>query len=233
MSPQPISDRPQRKGCGRVGLALFGTIFFIAGCVALYFILLVPLMKWNDARNWESTECQITAAQIESHRSDDGTSYGAKFTYKYEVDGNEYSCDENSLFEVNGSHRSAKRKLKKHPVGSTTNCFYDPDDPSDALLNRELTWGMLFGLLPLIFIAVGGGIMSSAIFGWGWNKTERKAGRTKMIGVNRRDLDRSRDMQMGITTASNSSVRSSSNTYADSELPADEEDRKWDEPSET
>ena len=229
MNPKPISDRPASgKGCGRFGLGAFGSIIFIAGCVALWFILIVPLMKWQNAKSWESTDCRIIKAEIESHRSDDGTSYGAKFTYTYKVDGVDYTCDENSLFEVNGSHKSAKRKLKKHPVGSTTTCFYDPEKPGDALLNRDLTWGMLFGLLPLIFILVGGGILGSAIFGWGWDKDGKRARRRVMIG-GKQPGPVAHDMRMGLTTASNMGVQSS-RTDSNEELAADEQDRIWDVP---
>jgi hypothetical protein len=51
-------------------------------------------------------------------------------------------------------------------VNSTSRCFVNPKAPKEAVIDRDLSWDMLFGLIPLIFFIIFG-LASFAIL-WGW-----------------------------------------------------------------
>jgi len=46
-------------------------------------------------------------------------------------------------------------------------CYYDPEEPSDAVLQRDFSWSNLFGLFTLLFIIVGGAIIWYGLFRYG------------------------------------------------------------------
>jgi hypothetical protein len=47
--------------------------------------------------------------------------------------------------------------VRKFPSGSQATCFVDPASPGDAVLERNATGELWFGLIPLAFVAVGAG----------------------------------------------------------------------------
>lgn len=117
------------------------------------------------AQSWPSATCQILTAKIQSHHDDDGTSYSAEFTYRYTVDGKTYNGDQLGFLDFSGSRSSAKRILDKFPKGSEQVCYYPPDEPENAILDRDNeNIELWFIFLPFIFMLVGGGIMIAGIF---------------------------------------------------------------------
>ena len=151
------------SGCGAIGLGLFGSAFLTVGLLVSWFLFVQPLLQWSAANSWPTTDGTITSARIESHRGDDSTTYSAEFTYQYEVGGNKFEGDRYNFFNVSGSRKSAKKRLNAHPVGSKTDVYYDPDNPSNSVMNRDLGWFLLFGLIPMIFVIVGGAIVYAAV----------------------------------------------------------------------
>ena len=53
--------------------------------------------------------------------------------------------------------------MARYPPGARVPCWVDPAHPEEAVLDRDLSAMWLFGLFPLVFIAVGGGGMVWAI----------------------------------------------------------------------
>jgi hypothetical protein len=47
--------------------------------------------------------------------------------------------------------------VARHPAGSKTVCYVNPDEPTEAVLERGFTPDMWFGLIPLLFVLVGVG----------------------------------------------------------------------------
>ncbi|GIW97163.1 MAG: hypothetical protein KatS3mg111_0496 [Pirellulaceae bacterium] len=166
MKATPISES-KALGCGRPLLIAFGSLFFLAGTVAFWFTFIVPLRQTLAARSWAAAPCTVVAVEIETHRSDDGTTYSPKITYEYTVAGETYRSDRRRFLEVSSSRSWAQEVLKEFPVGSETVCYYDPEQPSEAVLQRDFSWSNLFGLFTLLFIIVGGAIMWYGLFRYG------------------------------------------------------------------
>ena len=156
MNAKPISESSSAKGCSTVGGLLFGAIFFAAGAFFFWMVVVSPIMLWNAAKTWPSAEATITNAKIVENHDSEGSSYRASFTYKYTVNGKPHSNDRYGLMQVSGSRKRAKKRLNQHPIGSKTTVYYDPIDPAESLMNRKLGWSLLFGLIPILFMVVGG-----------------------------------------------------------------------------
>jgi len=180
MNAKPISQRTG-SGCGRVAMLVFGSIFFLAGSFFMWMVVVDPVLKWNDARLWPSTEATILTSKIVEHHDSEGSSFQAQFSYRYEVNGQTYENDEYSFFKVSGSRKGAVKQQQKHPVGSKTVCYYEPQNPGNSVMKRTLGWEMLFGLLPLVFMLVGGGIMYAAYRGWGFNTLAQRQERLRRL----------------------------------------------------
>ncbi|MCD4671557.1 MAG: DUF3592 domain-containing protein, partial [Anaerolineaceae bacterium] len=72
-------------------------IFFLIG-VVLGGFLFWQLIKGMKSRNWPTVQGRVIDSRMTTHvsRDDDGsrsTTYGAAISYRYDVDGDEYSGD--------------------------------------------------------------------------------------------------------------------------------------------
>ena len=177
---EPSSEdlKSNNNGCVRVFLGLFGLIFLSLGLGIYYFHGLKPYLQKRQSVNWPTTECEITRAKLEEHRGDDSTSYTADFQYRFNVNGRPYLGQRYSFADEQGSRTEAKRQLKAFPRGSTQECFYNPEDPADCVLDRtNQDQGWTNFILPFIFVGFGGAAFGGAAFGgalfgpWGREKS--------------------------------------------------------------
>lgn len=155
---QPLSEqaKAQGGGCAQYAFAGFGLLFAIIGFVMLAFFVIIPAYKKQISADWPKVECKITQAEIVEHEGEDSTSYSVDFRYHFSVDGRHYSGDRYSFVDASGRLSVARRLKKEFPVGSTRECFYDPKNPSDCVLDRtnsDQTW--LSIILPSAFAAMG------------------------------------------------------------------------------
>ncbi len=151
----PVSDGVRRMRNRGVG-CLFA-VFFLVGCGATIGLFVVPVIRVLSARLWPAVPCRVVSSSLRSH-SGEGTTYSVDILYRYEVGGREYQSNRYNFMGGSTSGRSGKQEIvKRHKPGMRTVCYVDPSDPTLAVLNRGLTADMLFGLIPLAFVAVGGG----------------------------------------------------------------------------
>ena len=162
------------SGCGRVGGSLFFGVFFAAGCWMLYSFVFQPFWGVYRASSWQPTPCVIVSSKLEENQGDDSTSYRIDITYKYEVAGREYRSDRFQFFGLaSNTGVAGKREIvRNHPPGKKTTCFVDPRNPTEAVIERGLTWDMLWGFFALPFFLVGAGGLA---FTWGLVKWKSRA----------------------------------------------------------
>jgi hypothetical protein len=154
---KPISSRAKSPVGSRLAITFFG-FFFLIGAALFYFIALRPLFDAIAARDWTPTTCTILSSEVRSHRSDDSTTYRVDILYAYEVNGREYRSNRYQFMGGSSSGRKGKAEIvRRHRPGTQTTCYVNPGNPTDAVLQRGLTPGMWFGLIPLAFMLVGAG----------------------------------------------------------------------------
>ncbi len=153
-----ISDKASDSWTGAwIGVIFFG-IFFLAGAGMAIPLLVTPFQKYFDSQGWLVLDCKVESSRVRSHDSDDGTTYSVDILYSYEVDGRTYKSNTFDFIGGSSSGYASKKKIvRRHPPGKVVSCYVNPNDPADAVLDREIGYAFLLGLLPLIFMAVGGG----------------------------------------------------------------------------
>jgi hypothetical protein len=158
-------------GCG----VLFFGVFLLAGIgagVGVFLGLVRPLWRANHV--YVESRCVVLDKRIvEGRGNKGGTTYRPEIHISYNVSGRAYQTWTYDAAKVSSSGRAGKQKIiDQFVAGREYPCWYDPDDPSKAVLVRGFSWAYLFILLPLVFVAVGAGGIYFTV--WGGKKTRRK-----------------------------------------------------------
>ncbi len=159
-----ISSPAGKKSTGRKFLAVFFAIFLVAGIAASWLAFIRPALKVQVARDWPAVPCVVESSRVRSHDSDDGTTYSVDILYRYEAGGKVRRSNRYAFLGGSSSGYEGKREIvDTHPPDHETVCYVNPDDPSEAVLNREMTTGMWLLSFTLLFPLIGaGGLLGMA-----------------------------------------------------------------------
>jgi hypothetical protein len=160
MVTEPLSQR-RRTGSGAGCLAAFFGLFALVGGVATWFVTIRPLAGLVAARSWVETPCTILASQVAESSDSDGTTYKVDVRYSYVFAGGEHRSERYDFFNAYSSGYQGKADVvARYPPGARTVCYVNPDDPSEAVIDRSPGPRYLVGLVPLVFLFIGvGGIV--------------------------------------------------------------------------
>jgi Protein of unknown function (DUF3592) len=181
----PGGERSGNPGCAAAAFA------FLA--VGLGFGSLFAIRAWRDVRVftvWKPTTCTILATQLGSTRGSgkSGPSYRPEISFRYRVGGKTFTCTGWDSWALagdygGGSAKFYERVLDRYEVGRTSPCWYDPADPSQAVLVRRVRPLYLLAVLPLAFTVLGAVGLYSAL---------AKPARRLDVGVRAEPLERSK-----------------------------------------
>jgi Protein of unknown function (DUF3592) len=125
------------------GLAC-GSIFFGLIAVAFAVLLVRKLLESRRVKHWPVTGGKVIASDVVARpremrdASDPAFVNEANVEYEYLVGNIKYRCKRISLAEkISGSEIEVV--LARYPVGATVAVFYDPANPNNALLERDLS----------------------------------------------------------------------------------------------
>ena len=141
------------KGC----LVLFFGVWTVGGVLFCVFGFVLPMLRIQDARSWDEVPCTVLESRLGVHSDSEGTSYSVEVRFAYEVDGQAYESERYKLSSSSGPRGARERALERIPAGTETVCFVDPEEPDGAVLERGMTDEWIFGLVGLIFAAIGPG----------------------------------------------------------------------------
>jgi len=174
-NPQRTASTKAARGV----LAAFFSVFLVLGGTLTYFFFLRPMLDVSKARHWPWVPCHIISSRVQSHSgSKGGTTYSVDIAYRYTVDGKVHTSNRYEFMGGSSSGYSGKAAIvARYPPGATSRCFVNPDDPTDAVLERDFTPGMLVGLFPALFFFIGlGGLVWTFVGGGRAPKTAGKDG---------------------------------------------------------
>jgi hypothetical protein len=154
-----------------IGLFSFGAIFFAAGLLVSFALIGPVLFTGIASQNWLPLEAELLEAGLHSSGGKSDT-WQARGRYRYQVNGQVYENDRVALLtssdNIGDFQQRLARELEtalaaKRPV----TIWYDPDNPADSVLNREIRWGMLafVGIFLLFFGGMGLVLMLLALRG--------------------------------------------------------------------
>lgn len=169
----PARQRANRgsSNVGLVFLGLFGLPFLGFGGF-MGSRLVVMLAEWRAAAGWIQTDATIQTLELERHTdSEGGTTERVVCTYAYRLEHRDFAGNRVGLSDesdnLSGWHADTYARLKQRfDRGEPVACYVDPDDPTTAILDRELR-GALVGfhlVFVLAFGAVGLGLIGGALW---------------------------------------------------------------------
>jgi hypothetical protein len=149
-------------------LVVFGLPFFAVG---IYFIFTTAHALYDVVRmaSWPQTQGTLTSANLRSSTSDSTTTYHVTAQYRYRVAGVDYDGSRVAIHgggdNVGGFQQRLGSQLElmylnQEPVP----VYYNPGDPADAILNRDMRWEMI-GFKSVFIFAFGGAGLGMMIFG--------------------------------------------------------------------
>lgn len=130
-------------------VGILGCVFVILNVVFLAIIFFTQ-RKMNAVQSWASTMGTVMASYLERRSSSDGSTNYPVVQYSYQVGGQTYQGAKIAPgMDVGGT--GAGRVVEKYPQGAQVMVFYDPNNPSDAVLEKKARAQWLMWLLLVVF----------------------------------------------------------------------------------
>jgi hypothetical protein len=154
---QPLPDpKDSKAGC-------CGGLFFIL--VALPFLGYFLWQFYKDVRcftGYHQATCTILGKQL---LSDSESGYCPEFEFEFKTEDGQ-TIRARGYNNWNGWYSSGQARqqaiVDSYAIGKTYPCWYDPRNPSRAVLSRRISWFNLITLFPLLFIVIGVCMMRNA-----------------------------------------------------------------------
>jgi len=144
---------------GESGCLIFFLVFMFAGFGLVLTVMGArQVLNYFDSNDWESTSGEIIRSQLGITTDSDGDTYRPEVAYEYVVNDIRYINDrlrfDGGIYSSNRDN--AARKVAQYEMGMTVSVFYDPTDPQEAVLERNLTTGIQTYLgVGIILLAIG------------------------------------------------------------------------------
>ena len=194
---KPISSVGTSRAGARFAVGFFA-LFLVIGVGAFYFITVRPLLNVLSARGWVATPCTIVSSRVQSHSSDDGTTYRVDILYRYDFDGREHRSSRFKFMGGSSSGYKGKAEIVRlHPAGAQRTCYVNPRNPAEAVLERGLTADMWFGAIPAVFVLVGAG----GVFGTLRSKAKSRQPASSPVSVPIREIVGTRPVAFAMPSA--------------------------------
>jgi hypothetical protein len=117
--------------------------------------MLFVYVAYRDCRVWfqfNQGECRMLSMRTVADMEGDSR---IEFVYELTVDGVRYCANGFDTWNNGGFLQGSDEELGRFVVGGTYPCWYDPNNPSDAVLLRRISWFHAVALVPLLFCAIG------------------------------------------------------------------------------
>lgn len=146
-----------------IGLACMGIfiLVFIGGGGYMIYRSIQDRKKAKASLTWPSTQGRVIESRVVENRSTDSdgdtsTTYRPYIKYEYQVVGATFTSDKLAIGPAvsTSNYRKSAEKVQKLPVGAAVTVFYNPDDPTDAVLEQRSNAKLLL-ILGIVFAAVG------------------------------------------------------------------------------
>jgi hypothetical protein len=144
---------------GKIFLFLFALPFFGVGVWMGYSAGSNLVDAWQ-MKQWVAVQGTLHRAGYETHSGDDSYTYEAYADYSYEYGGQQYSNDRVGIAGGADNIGDYQQDMGRHlsgvySRGETIVVYVDPDEPSEAILDRSLRWGLI-GFKSIFLFTFGG-----------------------------------------------------------------------------
>jgi hypothetical protein len=153
----PLSN-PNRfvSDANKLGTALVCLIVIGLGTTVFVWVL-KEVLRDHAMQQWPKAACTVLHTQVAPKA--DG--YAFEVSYRYETNGTTHiSKTYRSGYRVSNHYADAEKLARQYTVDSEHQCFVNPSNPDDAVLEvQPLASLVAFMLIPLAFVFAGGGLL--------------------------------------------------------------------------
>jgi hypothetical protein len=192
--------RTGSKAVANLGEALFFGVFFVVGCVAFAVIVSVLVWpEWRANRQFASTTCVVIDAQMAKRpptTEGDPPLYLPEIHIRYQAEGRLWDAKTYDVTRTSSADRDEVQAIvDQFEIGERYPCWYDPVNPSTAVLVRGYSgWLYLLLLIPVSFVVIGGGGLVYTLLQWNASAERRallaqRAARLDLFDVDTTDRD--------------------------------------------
>ena len=145
---------------GKIVVTLFALPFFAVGVWMLWSISSSFYDAWQ-MREWVPIEATVVRGGYDTNSGSDSDTYHAYAEYSYTYQGQRYVGDRVSLSDGGdniGDYQQEMGRRLQHAAarGTTITVYVDPAAPDEAIIDRDLRWGLIG--FKSIFLFVFGGV---------------------------------------------------------------------------
>lgn len=143
------------RGC----MWIFGLIW-ILGVAAFDWSAFSGIYRQARAAYYTSAQSTVLEARVVEKKGDDSTSYEPYLQYRFSAGGKTWTGDRYRYGMHDSKLRPAQAIVTAHPVGSQLEIFYSPEDPSESVVDNQLSGRDTFIVMFLMpFNAIGLGFL--------------------------------------------------------------------------
>ena len=154
---------------GRIFTSLFALPFAGVGVWMLWLVSSSLMDAW-EMRDWLPAEAQVISAGYTTSSGDDSDTYEAYAQYRYYWNGQTFTGDRVSIgsggdnigdYQTETGNRLRAAQQSGRPI----TVYVNPEQPSEAIVNRDLRWSMVGfkSIFVLVFGGVGFGLLFAAL----------------------------------------------------------------------
>jgi len=163
---------------GKIFMSIFALPFFGTGVWMLWAVSNVFVDAFQT-QDWVPVEARLLSGGYTSHRGDDSYTYEAYARYTYNVQGQTFVADRVGLSSGSDNIGSYQQQIGNklsgaHSRGESILVYVDPNDPSQAIIDRSIRWGMV-GFKSIFLFVFGGVGLGLLIFVWRAPKEKDKS----------------------------------------------------------
>ncbi len=150
-------------------MSIFALPFFGTGVWMLWSVSNVFIDAF-EMQDWVQVEARLLSGGYTSHRGDDSYTYEAYARYTYDVQGQTFVADRVGLSSGSDNIGSYQQQIGNnlggaHSRGESILVYVNPNDPSQAIIDRGVRWGMV-GFKSIFLFVFGGVGLGLLIFTW-------------------------------------------------------------------
>lgn len=123
------------------------------------------IVRQQMALDFPTIQGTIISSKIELQHDEDGAAYRPAISYEYDVAGRRFTCDRYRYGAwMQNSRARAAEIVDRHPPGSRVVVYYNPADPTDAVLRPGLVAADLLiplFLMPFNLIMIGSWVFTA------------------------------------------------------------------------
>ena len=152
-SSDDIEREQKQSGCFGCAGWIFALAFLGIGLTFASMLTFLPLWGMFRSGNWVETPCQVVSSDVKGN----GDSLRLDLVFSYTFDNRPYQSSRYCFMEMTSNTSSAWKRdvVASHPPGLQTVCFVNPQDPSDAVMDRGWVPDMWWMFFPLPFVGIG------------------------------------------------------------------------------